>query len=723
MNTTYKILLLLCVSCLNAMSCMADSKTFIVANTKFNQQLSKTVYSFVDESRKMAFEDVVNSNQFKKEEKQVPNFGTISGNVWLRFTIYNPTNATNFSLEVENALLDEVTLYDLSDADHKQQTVSKRTPFYERNVSIPNPLFKVFIPTGEKKTYYMKVQSNTQILVPIKLGTNTNVINYDYKKDALRGIYFGIIIALILYNIFLYASLGDESYLYYVLYMISVAFVQLNITGWGFKYFWYNSPDFERFSLYLFPAFTAFASIGFARRFLTLKQYSPRINKVLYVIIALYVINIGIAYWGNKILSYNLTNVLALPLAFLLIWIGFDLWFRNNYRPGLFFLIGWSFFLLSVIGFVLKDYSILPYNLFTSSLLQIGSASVGILLSIALADKINILQDETRRNQKLALLASQENERIVREQNVMLEKEVDIRTKQLQETNTNLEQTLQDLKDAELQLVESEKMSSLGQLTAGIAHEINNPINFVTSNVKPLKRDIEIIKELFSKVESIAVNTIPDEEKKQQIEALKEEADFDYLSMEMDHLLKGIGEGASRTAEIVKGLRVFSRLDEDDIKLADLNDGLDSTLVIVNNLLGNTIELEKKYAELPLVECYPGKLNQVFLNIITNAIHAIKERWKEDLGGKLVVSTTCIDYDVSISIKDNGTGMTEETKKKLFEPFFTTKEVGVGTGLGLSIAWNTIKKHNGQIQVNSEVGVGTEFVLTIPIKYTEQHND
>ncbi|RYZ56021.1 MAG: HAMP domain-containing histidine kinase [Sphingobacteriales bacterium] len=274
---------------------------------------------------------------------------------------------------------------------------------------------------------------------------------------------------------------------------------------------------------------------------------------------------------------------------------------------------------------------------------------------------------------------------------------------------------LEDLKSKETQLVESEKMASLGQLTAGIAHEINNPINFVTSNVNPLKRDVGVLIDMLDQMEALSLEPAAREERIRQIETIKEDADYDYLKTEIDFLLKGISEGASRTAEIVKGLRIFSRLDEDDLKRADVNEGLNSTIVIVNHLLNNVVEVEKNYGDIPMIECYPGKLNQVFLNMMSNAIHAIHKRWKGEPGGKLTIETHNGPTNVRIVIKDNGTGMDEVAKKKLFEPFFTTKDVGEGTGLGLSIAYNTVRKHAGTIEVISALGEGTEFIITLPI--------
>jgi len=165
-------------------------------------------------------------------------------------------------------------------------------------------------------------------------------------------------------------------------------------------------------------------------------------------------------------------------------------------------------------------------------------------------------------------------------------------------------------------------------------------------------------------------------------------------------------------------LRIFSRVDEDTLKFADLNEGLESTMVILNSLLNNTIEVDKKYGDMPKVECHAGKLNQVFLNIVTNAIYAVNKKFKHDIGGKIWIETGVYDDTTSafIKIADNGIGIPKEIQERIFEPFFTTKDVGEGTGLGMSIAYNTIAKHHGRIVVESEVGQGTSFTLVIPIQ-------
>lgn len=270
------------------------------------------------------------------------------------------------------------------------------------------------------------------------------------------------------------------------------------------------------------------------------------------------------------------------------------------------------------------------------------------------------------------------------------------------------EQMLTDLKNTQAQLVNSEKMASLGQLTAGIAHEINNPINFVSANIDSLAANMEDIMAVVNAYEE--QNKTNPAEKQATIKSLKEEVYYADALEEMDGLIKGIKDGSQRTADIVKGLRLFSRLNEDELKKANIHENLDSTLLMLHSQYKNRITIEKSYADLPDIDCYPGKLNQVFMNILSNAVQAIE--------GKGTINITTVLRDegfVEIRMKDSGTGMSEAVQKRIFEPFFTTKDVGKGTGLGLSISLGIIEKHGGEIAVESVLGEGTEFVIKLPI--------
>ncbi|WP_454783238.1 MASE1 domain-containing protein [Legionella sp. WA2022007384] len=294
--------------------------------------------------------------------------------------------------------------------------------------------------------------------------------------------------------------------------------------------------------------------------------------------------------------------------------------------------------------------------------------------------------------------------------NIKLESRVEQRTRDLNKKNIQLNKTLETLKKAKTQLIQAEKMSSLGVLTAGIAHEINNPVNFISANIGPLKNDIDDIMNLLNKYEEITPETSI-KEKLLEISKYREAIDLSFTLQETHNLLDGIEEGARRTASIVKDLRTFSRLDEGELKQVNIHENIDSTLTLLHNQFRDRIIINKNYGDIPEIECFSGKLNQVFMNILTNAAHAIPEH------GEITITTAKKKNHILIRIRDTGVGMTKETMAKMFEPFFTTKPVGKGTGLGLSISYSIIQEHHGTITIKSALGKGSEFKITLPIKY------
>ncbi len=290
-----------------------------------------------------------------------------------------------------------------------------------------------------------------------------------------------------------------------------------------------------------------------------------------------------------------------------------------------------------------------------------------------------------------------------------LREEVECINETSKQQKHELELTLENLKLAQSQLIQSEKMASVGVMTAGIAHELNNPINFMSGNVYPLKQDLDEVFSLLEKYEqTIEENGLKDYFAK--VDSIKKEMDFSYLIQEIYSLLKGIEEGASRSSEIIKGLRSFSRLDDEACQFYDIHEGIDSSLVLLHNKIKEkNINVRKDYGDFEGLECFPSKLNQVIMNILTNSIQAM-----EDGKGDLFIQTVSSAIGIKIIIKDNGKGMTPEVKEHIFDPFFTTKEVGQGTGLGLSISYGIIERHNGNIDVLSAPGKGTEFIISLP---------
>jgi signal transduction histidine kinase len=299
----------------------------------------------------------------------------------------------------------------------------------------------------------------------------------------------------------------------------------------------------------------------------------------------------------------------------------------------------------------------------------------------------------------------------IEEKNLKLnhqKEELQATNEMLAEQKEELLSTLENLKLAQSQLVQSEKMASIGQLVAGIAHEINNPVTFISGGVDSLHTNLEEIGQILNIYQRITPGNSRD--KLREIEELKERIDYKQSIREINELITSIKNGTERTTQIVNGLRTFSRLDEDVLKYADIHEGLESTLILLRNKYKNTIEIQRKYGKLPQVECYPGQLNQVFMNILSNAIDAIEDT------GNITIRTEESGGKITISIKDSGKGIPEAIREKIFDPFYTSKEVGSGTGLGLSISHGIIEKHKGKIKVKSEVGKGSEFIITIPVR-------
>lgn len=301
-----------------------------------------------------------------------------------------------------------------------------------------------------------------------------------------------------------------------------------------------------------------------------------------------------------------------------------------------------------------------------------------------------------------------------------VEAQVEERTAELTKTNAALEQTLKDLGNAQTQLIQAEKMSSLGQLVAGIAHEINNPISFIHGNLNYLRNHIH---DLFSLIQLCHQYCTPTTA---ELQRKTEEIDFEFIQTDLPNLLQSMVMGTNRICEIVLSLRNFSRLDEAEFKAADIHEGLESTLLILQHRLRAIpgcpeVQIIKQYSKLPLIECHPGQLNQVFVNILANAIDAIEEGFETSIqrskSAWIQIQTSADAEWVYISIADNGPGIPETIRSQIFNPFFTTKAVGKGTGMGMAISYQIVQdRHHGQLHCFSEPGRGTKFVIQIPLQ-------
>jgi len=279
---------------------------------------------------------------------------------------------------------------------------------------------------------------------------------------------------------------------------------------------------------------------------------------------------------------------------------------------------------------------------------------------------------------------------------------------ELTRKNLRLNETLAALKRSQTKVLHQEKMASIGQLAAGVAHEINNPIGFINSNLSTLGKYLSRLSG-FLAVQSACIAAGAPPEQVESVRQQQARLKIDYIVKDLEDLVRESLEGAERVRSIVADLKSFSRVDESEFKQADLNECLRSTINIVWNEIKYKATLKKELGEIPRTRCYPQQMNQVFMNLLVNAAHAIEHQ------GVITVRSWEEDGYVCVSVSDTGQGIPEANLNRIFEPFFTTKEVGKGTGLGLSIAYDIVKKHNGEITVRSEPGKGTVFAVRIPV--------
>ncbi|RYF67453.1 MAG: hypothetical protein EOO39_21240, partial [Cytophagaceae bacterium] len=532
-----------------------------------------------------------------------------------------------------------------------------------------------------------------------------NLIKTIHYEDLFYGIYYGFIVIIVIYSLLLFVRLGDKDSLLYASWVLSLGAQLALYRGLTAEFLWSANPQFERYGSAI-AGLTGILHILFTINFLQVRQRTKRYFWLGMVVIATYLIGLVLLFvsvsLGDDSKRIDVIPLMALVDGVYSIVAGIAV-YRKGFKPALYFIIGNFLFFVAIFIFLEYAYGQLPHAFLAYNSIHIGSGLEIILFTLALTYKVNLLkqkQDEAIREQ---LRLSEENRHLIETQNQVLEQKVEQRTYELYNRQEELKATLKTLQDTQSQLIQKEKMASLGQLMAGIAHEIQNPLNFVNNFA-----DISV--------------QVLDEQKEALEKGQVDEAIG--LAQELSPNLSRISHHGKRAATIVRSMLEHSRSGAGTRQPTDLNALADEYLNLTyQNALANNpafrVSLQTDLdPTLSLVELMPQDIARVLVNLYTNAFYAVQEKAKTADSAyepQLRVATRQLDHGIELSVQDNGTGIPADIRQKIFQPFFTTKPTGPNIGLGLSLSYDIItKSHFGNIDLRTQPGGGTEFVITIP---------
>ena len=625
---------------------------------------------------------------------------------WIRVRLHGTATDSQL-LVVAQPMLPTVTAFVLGAAGDWSRSMSGYLqPMAAKPVPTRDQVFR--LPAGTREVY-LKVPA-VSVPLPISVVGTQDYVYYSTWRTFLYGLCLGLLTFVILNNLFLAISLGQWTYYHYVI----VVFGYTTFIAITEGFLLYLFPRLDLMEAFLWnPILTMPFGTSYGIFFLQLRRYSrPFYRFMLGLLVYIGIFIIACAFmpdsWVSPLGQFHSLIVIGALTA-----MGLFTGYRGN-RLGYFFAGAYLVFLVLAVLEIVYINTGSPGYVFGISYVSLGILIEAITLAFLLSKRFEWERQrgeaERLHVQEQLLAKTKENERIVLNQNALLEEQIRHRTHQLNEQKESLETSLRQLQLAQAKLVESEKLASLGQLTAGVAHEINNPVNFISNGVNSLRENHRDIAEALENYLRLDPDRL-DAQTLRELQQRHRQLALDEALEDNESLFRSIGNGVERTVGIIKSLRNFSRLDEGEFKDVDLNEGLESTLRILNSSIRQNATIERDYGDLPLVYCQAGKINQVFLNLINNAVQAIEDR------GTITLTTRHVPQRgrVSVAIADTGKGIPREHMNRIFEPFFTTKDIGKGTGLGLSITYGIIEEHGGTIEVDSAPGKGTTFLITLPV--------
>ncbi len=656
-----EFLLIILFSPLNSFS----QSEILLNNSIELHDIGKQTYYLEDASLKLSINEIIHPSldiKFKAYPEETLNFSSTASAYWIKFRI-TKTIPGNFYLNVGSAYIDVISLYEL---DKENNLISARhtgddLPFNTREIAVGNYLFALNFEVGTTRTFYLKVKSDQPLFFPLRIGTLSQFVAYEHDLDFLQGIYFGFMLLIFLYNLFLYFSTKEKIYLYYIAYLFSMTWFMASVFGYFFEYFWPNRPFINQIVV-ISSGLTMITATLFTQKFLNTKQSSLRMHKgsIVFLIVGFLVCTLVLLGYKIEGLKLAQGGLLIMAIYFLILGIRFKL---KGYRPAKYYLFAWGALIIGICFAILESLNltfVMPYL----NAMQIGSAMEVLLLSFALGDRINMYKKEKEKAQSDALLVAKENEHLIKEQNVILEKKVQERTTEVA------------IQNQELINLNKEK----DMLVNIVAHDLRTPLSQIKGLIQLL--DIPTMK----------------------------------LTDDQETFLTEIDNSADRLTEMISRILNIHALETKQIKLINQIINLNEVVAYVVQCFHVTattknikiiIEAER---DNHFIEVDKNYLIQILENLLSNAIKFSEK------GSKVILTIKSNNKKTFVVVQDYGPGISKKDQKKLFGRFQklsakpTAGESSIG--LGLSIVKKYIEAMNGQIHCESQLGIGSKFVIT-----------
>lgn len=642
----------------------------------------------------------LNTTAIQEKFASLPWLSVSPGNkscYWLKFQAQNNGNERGeWLLSFDNWQYVEFYEDDSSKTLIKKIT-GRLVPFLNRNVPLANHCYiRLVLKPNQTVSCYVRLRSNTYRdevkadNLSFTVYKNSDVLEQENSKLNIIYFFCGIYMVMFLYNLFIYFSTREKGYIYYLGLLLFLIFAILSNTGYIIQLLKGISAFPSWYTLYDLTASVIFGTliILFAKEFLKLRENLPQLNKAFNSMIGCLFLMFIPALLGNLPLANKVSSVLGLITVVLILSASIQS-YRNKYHSALLFLIAYGVFVVGLASFLLEQMGLLPVNVVTQFSLEIGSSVEAVIFSFALADRINVLKMQNDESQKQIIEQLNEYSKLQIKVNHELEEIVEQRTRELRLSQT--------------QLLQKEKLAALGELTAGIAHEIQNPLNFVNN---------------FSEVNAELLTELELEVKEGNFEEVRA-----IVSDIRDNTAKVVYHG-KRADGIVKAMLLHSATGLGRKEIVDINQFVDENLKLSYNgfrARDKTFKATLKMncdEQLIEAEVIKQELGSALMNIFNNAFSAVAEKSKlfnEGYEPLIRVTIQKVANELHILIRDNGTGIKQNVFSKIFQPFFTTKPPGEGTGLGLSMSYDTIKSNGGEIAVNTLEGEFTEFIISLPL--------